>query len=314
MTHAFRIRVNLSKASGIEAAENRIDVPSESADHQLTLSNPDADRPLREATRLVLGGKGFKTTADAEENGKRCLHAFLFALAKHRVGVDFAPKGPLGVVTNQGLGWYVAQYKKRYENDHHGLMVYETEPAPQFLSMSAEMKVLSPVYSVVQAIRAAIDSKISFSDREMLSLALFNGSLFQPDADGRFITLMMAIEALLEPIERSPEARGVVANFLTCVKDSELSSEEKSSMIGSLNWLMMESITKTGQRLAEKRLPGRSYNGIVPSKFFSRCYGIRSKLVHGDAPLTGLTAIEENVATLEVFVADLLTVDKLKVS
>jgi hypothetical protein len=117
----------------------------------------------------------------------------------------------------------------------------------------------------------------------------------------------MAIEALLKPGDRRPEAREHVETLLAHTRDSEvLTPQEKSSMLGSLRWLLQESISLTGRQLALARLGERKYMNLPPGRFFGHCYDLRSQLVHGmgvrgDEAIVGTTA-----ASLEVFVADLL--------
>ena len=78
-------------------------------------------------------------------------------------------------------------------------------------------------------------------------------------------------------------------------------------MIGSLKWLESESISRTGRNLARSRLGSREYMDMKPENFFNLCYSLRSRLVHADDPLPSRDEIAKTVASLEVFVSDLLS-------
>jgi hypothetical protein len=92
-------------------------------------------------------------------------------------------------------------------------------------------------------------------------------------------------------------------------ESASLSAEEKRSLLGSLTWLKCESINQTGRKLASDRLGDRKYMEKKAPAFFSYCYGIRSRLVHGEHPLPTQQEIGSVVAQLEVFVSDLLSGD-----
>jgi len=69
---------------------------------------------------------------------------------------------------------------------------------------------------------------------------------------------------------------------------------------------MAESINHTGRKLATTRLGSQHYGGKDADSFFSYCYGIRSRLVHGQQPIPDRAEVGSAAASLEVFVSDLL--------
>lgn len=122
----------------------------------------------------------------------------------------------------------------------------------------------------------------------------------------RFITLVMAIEALLRPIDREKQIQKYVARLIDFTANSDLPASEKESFIGSLKWLNQESIGKTGRRLATKLLGGEKYADRPPPAFFTKCYTFRSQLVHNGTLSDGKTHLDSWVGEFERFVADLL--------
>lgn len=136
---------------------------------------------------------------------------------------------------------------------------------------------------------------------------LFNASFFQPTADSRFLVLVMAVEALIEPVSRSPEGLEHVDRLIEQTRAATLPGVDKDSMIGALQWLRRESINQAGKRLASMRLGGRLYSGRAAPEFFSYCYQLRSNLVHGNLPIPTFEEVGNVACILEVFVSDLLT-------
>lgn len=310
MTHSFRIRVNLSESDGVASGENRIEFHDVDPSKKLFLANPAHEKPLSEASRLVLAGAGYVSESEARAAGDAYLNALLFSLAKARVGVDFGARGQMSTLTVEAQNRFNAELQARVLNDSIGLMTYESEPRPNFLGIEGTLGISKDARNLVKDIFEARSAGVVFTDRELLSLSFFNASFFQPEEEGRFVMLVMAVEALLSPAPRGQDALNHVLSLIETTKQSSLPADEKSSILGSLNWLKNESIGKTGQRLATSKLGQRTYNNLSPSKFFSSCYELRSRLVHGHTSLSEVREVSTSAAQLEVFVSDLLTVGK----
>lgn len=186
-------------------------------------------------------------------------------------------------------------------------MVFRSEPKPRFASVNVEAIRGVNLESFQKTLLASIQLQPSLGERDLLAYSLFNASFFQPTSDSRFLLLVMAIEALIEPATRSPEAHEHVDRLIEHTRSASLLEDEKNSMIGTLRWLRNESINQAGGRLASSRLDDRSYDGRSAPDFFSYCYQLRSDLVHGNLPIPTFQEMGSAAGTLEVFVADLLT-------
>ena len=100
----------------------------------------------------------------------------------------------------------------------------------------------------------------------------------------------------------------LVDSLVQQTKSSNLEQNGKNSVIGSLNWLRKESINQAGKRLVTERLGSeKKYEELSPPDFFAKCYRLRSNLVHGSIPFPSFKEVGSVVATLEVFVSELLT-------
>jgi hypothetical protein len=161
----------------------------------------------------------------------------------------------------------------------------------------------------------ALNNNLDISKRERVSFDLYNAAHFEKSERARFLTLVIAVEALLEPESRSLVAREHVTELIQITKNSQsLSNTERNSLIGSLNWLRNESIRGTARKLVEKRLGKREYMDLPAPMFFLKCYDLRSKIVHNGYWKGQPQSIGKYVAILETFVADLLSYQLLETS
>jgi hypothetical protein len=234
----------------------------------------------------------------------------MLTLARLRIGVDFGNRAPKSAFTLAGLAMLEAQTGCRVLNDIHGPMVFETDPPPRFALFSADglRGVKKGHFETI--FERALSTLRNLSARERLSFELFNASFFQTSADTRFIMLVMAIEALIEPVHRSKEATDHVDSLIEATKNSLLiTDKDRRSILGSLRWLRYESINQAGKRLAQEQLGVRLYDGKSAPSFFSDCYNLRSRLVHGQYPPPTQHEIGNASTQLEGFVSDLLTGD-----
>jgi hypothetical protein len=196
----------------------------------------------------------------------------------------------------------------RVLNDVHGLMLYESEPPPHFAKLDARALRGVSQKHFEQVFARALEEAEALTEKEQLALELFNASFFQQAVEPRFIMLVMAIEALLDLPPRSAAAVAHVESMMQLTQQSaSLTPDEKTSLLGSLKWLKCESINQAGRRIATDRLGARRYMDKEAPTFFSYCYHIRSRLVHGTHPLPTREEVGSAVGQLEVFVSDMVS-------
>ncbi len=247
--------------------------------------------------------------ADARAAGLRWRSFTERALARVNVGADFGDRAPGSYKAPEYLEMLRQQWGvERVISDEHGLMVCEAEPWPKFARSSLDAVVGRPAPRLVKAIERAEEIEISISERERTAFELYSGSLFVALlADARFLMLMMAMETLIDQEPRSAAATAHVERLIQETKDSDLSKDEITSLLGSLEYLRYESISRAGRRLAQ-RLGDRRYGEPKesPVKFFGGCYELRSKLAHGHLPRPSFSEVNGRVAGLELMMSDLL--------
>jgi hypothetical protein len=119
-----------------------------------------------------------------------------------------------------------------------------------------------------------------------------------------------AIEALIDPAPRALVVRNHVAKLIELTDESEIPESERTSLRGSLQFLLNQSIQQAGRDLVAP-LSGRTYHGEEPVKFFRKSYTIRSQIVHGSTPRPDRLEVGMRAANLELMVGHLLSLEIL---
>jgi hypothetical protein len=260
VSYSFRIRFNRAPSNTIVTDEVQLELPHPAPGISLALRASSPGKTLKDAERWVLKGEGYSSEPEASEAGVRIQDALMLALARLRFGADFGYRAPKGVITKYGLEHFARRVGARVLNDVHGLSVYESEPQPRFTEFSGRGTVGKNVETFRDVLTEAIALRRLLTERERVSSHLFGASLFQPTADGRFLLLVMATEALIEPAPKSAPAVAYVDGFIEQIQKSSLGEHERKSLVGSLRWVRDESINQAGRRLARERLGDRTHD------------------------------------------------------
>lgn len=304
---SFRLRILRSPRDALGCNQPTWPIELPNCPSSITLLAPNDSQTIQEATTFILRGDGFSTEEAASTFGNQLKSALAIALAAVRVGANFGDRTHGGIVTSHGLRWLEEQQRQRMLNDVHGLMMYETDPPPRFAAVNASLLRITQMEPFERTLRDAYNSRAALNQQDWLALSLFNSSFFQSSSDSRFVLLIMAIEALLEPQMRSSVAVTHVDQLISTTQNNlSLTEDERNSLIGSLRWLRRESINQTGKKLAASRLADRTYRGVSPEDFFALCYRHRSNLVHGNVPIPDYQTIGSLSGELERFVSDLI--------
>ena len=307
MAYAFRVRFTLGRRVRIQSDADELTLTDEANGAESVRLRPrNRDVGFGDADDLVLAGEADEGEEAAEEAAGRWVARLQSAFARLNIGADFGGRAPTGVFTDAGLRWLEEMTGEgRVLNDVHGIMVFESEPLPKFASTGVTAVVGKPGDRVVEMVQAAARLNIAMTERERLAYDLYSASFSESSADARFVTLMTAAETLIEPQPRSEAVAAHVRELVSATQTSSLRREEVESVVGSLRWLYNESVGQAGRRLAQS-LGDRRYADEEPQRFFTRCYDLRSKLVHGQYPRPERGDVDQRAATLEVFVSDLL--------
>ncbi len=305
---SFRVRFHRCPKHTLNIAVHRLELPTEPGYPPVLLTcHPDGTL-IQDSTTWVFKSEGWPSEDAAKNAATKYIHSIIRTLARLRIGADFGGRAPQSGFLPYGLAMLEEQSGSRVLNDVHGLMLYESEPPPHFTTIKAKALRGVPQTHFERVFLRAVENFEELTDREELAIELFNSSFFQHTSDSRFVVLMMAVEALLDPSPRSEAAVAHVASMIKATQDAgSLTGDERNSLLGSLKWLKAESISQAGRRLAGTHLGTRCYMEKEAPAFFTYCYGIRSRLVHGNAPFPTQDEVGFAVGELEQFVSDLLS-------
>ena len=265
------------------------------------------DQPIKEASALAVQGEGAGSAEEATHLGERWRDALETAFALLGVGADFGERGPRSYLSEAGMRWLEHQYGvPRVLNDEPGLSVFTLHPPPMFVAGSAAGTKSVNEAKTKAAITAAFASGPHHTPAQRLAFDLYSASFFQPAADARLLMLMMAIETMLDLQDRDEATSAHVRELISLTQAAALPDSQKQSLLGSLKWMLQESISQSGRRLAAS-LTGRTYMNQPPQKFFTTCYDLRSRLVHGATPRPAFERVNIAAAQLGLFVGHLLS-------
>lgn len=310
MTYCFRIRCTLGATVTLSSDEARwILATTDSHGHDVFLASAEGEA-IGRTREIIVRGSTFNTQEDAEFTGNQWLMRLKRTFSKMNIGADFGERGAGGVFFNSGLKMLEAEHGGRILNDAMGLSVFECHPEPSFARVG-DISVSVGKGGVRDALAVASKHDLSMSPQEEMAYALYSASFNETNADARFVMLMMAVETLLPETQRAAAVLEHVEHLIEVTEKADLPAPDKRSLIGSLKWLRLESVNRSGRNLAAS-LGDRTYMesssaaAESATKFFTRCYEMRSSLVHGHYPRPTRQDVGFRAASLERFVGDLL--------
>lgn len=310
-TYGFRIAFDLAHAGSLSSEDHELLLRAAKRERvALRVALPDV--ALKDATYLVLEGRGYRTEEVASASGERWRDVISRAFADVRLHADFGDRRPRGAtITPAGADWLRSMFGTDLQTplvaEASGVMTYPDDAKPKFIRMRGSGVSSESAESISDAVTRAEESFRSLSEAERIAFDLYSASFFQGHAsDGRFLMLMMAVESLIETEMRPEPVRLLLDRWVDEVRrNSELTSDEAEGLSNALRSLHNEAIGRAGRRLADHLDPER-YGGKRARRFFTDCYRLRSKLVHGQTPRPSWESINSQTGELERFVADLL--------
>ena len=307
-SYDFRIRFILAPGEQLNIDSTDIDL---SGDYHpdLVLSTGNPEKTIIQSKHLVLRGIDHLSEEEAYTKGEQVRDLLSRTLSKLHIGADFGDRTPKSGFFRPGLAMLEQESERKVLNDVHGLMTFENSPNLAFARLG-DVRVIrgSNEDRFLKVFRLSCEILETLTDKERLSYDLFSASYFERSQDARLLTLVMSYEVLLEPLKRPIHVLQHVEDLIAQTKSSNsLPAEHRSSLLGSLSWLRNESISQAGRRFARERLGDQEYLEMTAEKFFTYCYGIRSRLIHGQEPIPTRNEVSLAAATLEGFVADILS-------
>jgi len=303
-SYRFRIRFFLPAGDSFNFDEKQIEIQLDNFKFVLKPFNAEK---INQTNHLLLIGGSFNTPDEAEKIGMRAKKALLLSSTKLRIGIDLGSDKATGGLSNYLKDKICKETGEKIINDVHGLSVYENIPQVKFIyagpvtvGIGINDKKFTHIFS------ECYKKNLKLSATKQLALELYSASFFEPTLRARFLTLMMVTETLIKPNKRIGRGKEFVEHLIEKAKQSNLINSERQSILGSLQWLLKESISKTGRDLADKYLGEQKYLNKSSKQFFTYCYSIRSDLVHKGYAKDEKLNFGTLVGELQRYVADLL--------
>ena len=307
----FRIRFKLANTCSIDIEKCLIEILMPNNGRTISIKSYEYDKTItiQKSKELVVESSGWKSKQDAHQEGEKCCNALMITFANLRIGADFGIRLPKSFVTDIGLAIFEQQLGNCVLNDEYGLTVFQSNLTPQFTRLGNATYIIGVNQDrFIETFSQLIYFSPNLSERQHLALELFNSSFFSNSSDTRFIILVMAIEALIERDYREEKSLEHINQLIEITENTkDLCRNEKSSITASLVTLRQRSIGSSGRRLVSEYLGGKKYANKKASDFFLYCYDIRSNLVHGNIQRASNEEVSRILATLELFVCDLLS-------
>jgi hypothetical protein len=312
---SFRLRIRLASRDRLGYQTEAVLIPLAGFPADVEIRSQSGGALLNAVSDLVFIVAGFHADREARDAGERFVSDLRRTFTRLGMGADFGELSKQGLIYPAGREMLEQLAGTPVLNDIHGLMTFPSTLRPRFASVG-NITVTQTMQSerFERVLNAAQSRSRQLTRKELLAFELYTASCFLTEPRARFLSLCMAVEALIHTERRPQRARWLIEGFLHTVEgDLSLKEDERSSLLGGLARLKEESIGAAGRRLARERLRGRNYMDMQAEDFFQRCYRLRGQMVHGQRLGSDVSRISAIATTMETFVANLLTYDLLDI-
>ena len=276
----FRLRFNFPGAYRINSDVDEIELLVLPHGERIRLRSDAIGKPIKDYDRAAVCGGSFASEDQARDAAEKSKRALLCWAIEQRLGIDFGDGKQRSIVTNQGLAMLQKKYGCPVRNDIHGIDVYEHVEKLKFVSVSGKATVGKHSLRLIDTFQREYLSSRQLTEKEVLASEIYASSFFDVSSRSRFITLVTAVEALLEPLKRSDKVEALVEELKATTQKSKIDEPTRESMIGSLERLRHQSIRQAGRTLADRLIPNEFFDGQLSADFFTRCYDLRSQILH----------------------------------
>jgi hypothetical protein len=302
----FRLRFNLSEAHRIDSDVEEIELLVLPLGERIRLRSGAIGTPIKNHNRAVILGGPFASEDQARDAAEKCKRALLYWAIEQRLGIDFGDGKQRSGATNAYLAMLEKEHGYPFRNDIHGIDVYEHVEKQGFVSFNGKGTVGKYPPNLIATFQRKYLSSRWLTEKEVLASEIYASSFFDASARSRFITLVTALEALLEPLKRSDIVEELVEEFKVKTRLSTLDEQTRESIIGSLELLKRQSIRQAGRSLADRLVPNELFDGQSSADFFARCYDWRSQILHRGTIAGESVDMRHLANVMESFVARLL--------
>ncbi len=299
-TFAYRIKFYLSEHDRINQEGKEFQLQSTTNGQDMVLKAV-ANANIKDTNELCVIGTGFTSPDEAYQCGIKVKNAIHLTGAVLRIGIDVGKDD-----SKKLLDFTVYQFKDKVRNclhDVHGLLIYKDEPSISFISVHGNVTIGVPANRFDVALSKAIN--VNISEKHLLALELYNMSRFESSLRARLITLVTAVESLIKRQEIAPAMLCHIDKLIQYSLESEesqLSEDQKRSIIKSLEDLKKESIARSCRQFVKRHMANEAKD------FFHSAYDIRSRMLHDGLIPVGVN-LGQFVPKLDNLVSQLIVKD-----
>jgi len=263
----FRLRFNFPEAYRIDSDVEEIELLVSTRGERIRLRSGAIGTPIKDHNHAAVLGGPFASEDQARAAAEKSKRALLCWAIEQRLGIDFGDRKQRSMATNAYLAMLEKQHGHPFRNDIHGIDVYKHVEKLKFVSVNAKATVGKYPPRLIDTFQREYLGSRQLTEKEVLASEIYASSFFDVSARSRFITLVTAVEALLEK---------------------------------------RESITQAGRTLVGRLIPNELFDGQSSADFFTRCYKLRGQILHRGKVEDGLVDILHLANAMESFVARLL--------
>jgi len=276
----FRLRFNLAEGHRIGSDAEKIELLVLPRGERIRMRSGAIGMPIKDHAQVAVLGGPFASKDQAKDAAEKAKRALLYWAIEQRSGIDFGDGKQRSGFTNEGLVEVEKQLGCPVRNDVHGIDIYEHVEKLKFVKADVKATVDKSLLRLIDTFRREYLQARYVTEKQVLASEIYASSFFDISPRSRFITLVTAVEALLEPLKRSNEVEVLVEEFKAETGQSTLDQSTKDSIIGSLERLKHQSIAQAGRMLAGQLIPNELFDGQSSADFFTRCYELRSQILH----------------------------------
>ena len=306
-TYKFRLKFKVSHKGIIQSDVQKYhftlleDKPS-------TLKGLDA-KTLGDSTQFSIVSGGYETEDEAYKKGILIKRSVLSYGAKFRIGVDVGRDIRTGGFSRFMKDKIFNERGVKLIDDIHGVSVYSEKYPTMIGSVGATALINArPVDFFVDEISQLVSIADTFNPKILLAMELITASIFETTHRTRFLTLVLAVESILEIDERPEDVQELVEKIIEITGNSGVDHATKKSIIGSLKLLKKESTSRSLRKQSLRYLRDKEYGGLNSERFIKKCYEARSQLVHTGKVNEEKYNINTLAANLEMYLKDLISV------
>ncbi|EKD40207.1 MAG: hypothetical protein ACD_75C00141G0002 [uncultured bacterium] len=284
MRFNFRLRFDLVEGSHLNSNDELVRLDSSLSGELLTICSAARGTPISSHSSVAIIGGAYGSYDVALETAEQLRDSLLVWAVKNRFGIDIGDGCVRSILTDAGKTYFERQLGKPVRGDLQGIDVYPAEGDTVFVRAEADVSIGKSIEGFIANLREIRSLSWHLTEKQRIAAELFSASFFDRVFRSRFITLVTAVEALLEPARRCIEVQTIIDQARASAEALSKANPARQSLISGLERLREESIGQAGRQLADCLLKDKSYDDMPPGRFFARCYTIRSQTVHNGVP------------------------------